>query len=149
MALLENWIQECAQAEQHWLPIQVFYSVFLKGGELGSGGWVSGLIHIIIKKVQPSMCSLFLYLFACPCLLFELHSAVLQQLTVAKEKKKHKKNIYHMLFSLESLDLWSILSLDRIHTLFQTRHVAIRNGKKKTCYLSHLHPLRIFCVPLK
>lgn len=64
------------------------------------------------------MCSLFLYLFACPCLLFELHSAVLQQLTVAKEKKKYNKNIYHMLFSLESLDLWSILSLDRIHTLF-------------------------------
>lgn len=77
MELLECWIQECAQAEQRWLPIQVFHPVFLKGGALGNGGRVSGLIHIIIKKVQPSMGSLFLYLdwqwkgtIACPCLLF-------------------------------------------------------------------------------
>ena len=37
MALLECWIQECAQAEQHWLAIEVFQPVFLKGGGGGGG----------------------------------------------------------------------------------------------------------------
>lgn len=33
-----------------------FLACFLKGGVLGSGERVSGLIHVIIKEVQTSMC---------------------------------------------------------------------------------------------
>lgn len=121
MALFECWIQECAQAEQHWLPIQVFHHVVLKGGALGSGGGDSGLIHIIIKQVHPSMCRFFLLCLVLEenhcvsvlvilnwqCCASSVHSSKAKK---TKKTKQNKKNINQMLSSLETVYLWSIFS---------------------------------------
>lgn len=100
-----------------------FPPCFLKGGVvLGSGGLVSGLIHIIIKKVQPSMYSLFLYLFATGREPLHVHACYSNFIVFGFNsshqwrKNQNNKNIHQKLFSVEIVYLWSIFSFDRIHT---------------------------------
>lgn len=89
---------------------------------------------------------------ACLCLLFQLHSAVLQQLTAAKQKPK-QQNINQKLFSPKTVCLLSIFSVERIPTpragLRCNQKWKIKTFNQAICYLLQLTSLRKFSLPVK